>query len=140
MTTTSNETLDPAAIEEFAGRIFGLLTGSMITYMIDLGHRVGLFDAVAEGPGTSDEIADRSGLNERYVREWLGAVVTGGIVDYDASTATYRLPPVAAACLSGTGPTNMAPFTRFSTLLGKNVGPVPVAFPEGGGVHTPGTS
>jgi len=106
----------------------------MITYMIDLGHRTGLFDAVAEGPGTSDEIADRAGLNERYVREWLGAVVTGGIVEYDASTATYRLPPVAAACLSGTGPTNMAPFTRFSTLLGKYVEPVAVAFREGGGV------
>ena len=78
MTMTTNEALDPAAVEEFAGRIFGLLTGSMITYMIDLGHRTGLFDAVAKGPGTSDEIADRAGLNERYVREWLGAVVTGG--------------------------------------------------------------
>src|SRR5881227_3853929 len=90
--TTTTETLDPAAVEEFAGRLFGLLTDGLLVYMIDLGHRTGLFDAVAEGGGTSDEIADRAGLNERYVREWLGAVVTGGIVDYDASTATYRLP------------------------------------------------
>src|SRR5437868_807267 len=62
MTTTANETLDPTAVEEFAGRIFGLLTDGMLTYMIDLGHRTGLFDATAEGPGTSDEIADRDGL------------------------------------------------------------------------------
>src|SRR5438445_3967683 len=128
MTTTTDETLDPAAVEEFAGRIFGLLTGSMITYMIDLGHRTGLFDAVAEGPGTSDEIADRAGLNERYVREWLGAVVTGGIAEYDAASATYRLPPARAVCLSGNGATNMAPFSSLVTLLGTYVAPVAAAF------------
>src|SRR5436309_1431350 len=132
--TTTTEAMDPAAVEAFAGRIFGLLTDGMLVYMVDVGHRTGLFDAMAEGPGTSDEIADRAGLNERYVREWLGAVVTGGIVEYEAATATYRLPPVAAACLAGTGPTNMAPFTRMSTLLGNYVEPVAVAFREGGGV------
>jgi hypothetical protein len=88
----------------------------------------------AKGSGTSEEIADRAGLNERYVREWLGAMVTGGIVEYDATSATYRLPPVQAACLSGTGPTNMAPFSRLNTLLAKYVEPVAAAFRDGGGV------
>jgi len=50
--------------------------------MIDIGHRTGLFTAAA-GAATSEELADRAGLTERYVREWLGAMVTGGIVDYD---------------------------------------------------------
>src|SRR6059058_2615358 len=134
MTTTTNETLDPAAVEEFAGRIFGLLTGSMTTYMIDLGHRVGLFDAVAEGPGTSDEIADRAGLNERYVREWLGAVVTGGIAAYDPAAATYNLPPAAAACLTGRGPVPAPALTQLSILLTRYLEPVADAFRRGGGV------
>src|SRR5207253_7575524 len=73
--TTTTEAMDPAAVEAFAGRIFGLLTDGMLVYMVDVGHRTGLIDALAEGPGTSDDIADRAGLNERYVREWLGALV-----------------------------------------------------------------
>ena len=60
-----------------------IYTGSMLNYMIDIGHRTGLFTAAAAGPATSEELADRAGLTERYVREWLGAMVTGGIVDYD---------------------------------------------------------
>jgi SAM-dependent methyltransferase len=134
MTPQTDEDPDQTAVAEFAGRIFGLLTDGMLVYMIDLGQRTGLFDAAAKGPGTSQEIADRAGLNERYVREWLGAMVTGDIAEYDPVAATYRLPPVQAACLSGTGATNMAPFSRLNTLLANYVGPVAAAFREGGGV------
>ena len=43
-------------------------------------------DKMAElPPSTSEEIARHSQLNERYVREWLGAMVTGKVVDYDAA-------------------------------------------------------
>ncbi len=80
----------------------GMFTAGMLTYMIDIGHRTGLFYAAAAGPVTSAELAARAGLEERYVREWLGAMVTGGIVDYDAATRTYTLPPAHAACLAGT--------------------------------------
>ena len=52
--------------------------------MIAVGHRVGLFDAMRElPPSTSNEIARHTGLNERYVREWLGAMVTGRVVEVD---------------------------------------------------------
>src|SRR5258705_8024247 len=89
--------IDPQRFEEFAGNVLSIYTGSMLTYMIDIGHRTGLFVAAAAGPATSDELADRAGLTERYVREWLGAMVTGSIVDYDPTTATYSLPPEHAA-------------------------------------------
>ena len=49
-----------------------IYTGSMLNYMIDIGHRTGLFTAAARGPATSEELAGRAGLTERYVREWLG--------------------------------------------------------------------
>ena len=58
-----------------------ILTGSLLSSMVDIGHRTGLFAAAAEGPATSEQLAARAGLCERYVREWLGAVTTGGIVD-----------------------------------------------------------
>ena len=62
--------------------------------MIAVGHRVGLFDAMRElPPSTSDEIARHTGLNERYVREWLGAMVTGRVVEVDPETNRFSLPP-----------------------------------------------
>jgi 2-polyprenyl-3-methyl-5-hydroxy-6-metoxy-1,4-benzoquinol methylase len=131
--TTTEVTIDPEQVEEFAGRLLSLYTGSMLTYMIDIGHRTGLFAAAARGFATSDELAGRAGLTERYVREWLGAMVTGGIVDYQPSDATYSLRPERAACLTE-GPTNLAPMAQFSTHLGKHVSQVARAFREGGGV------
>lgn len=132
--TTSTSAIDQATVEEFTGELIGLYTGGLLTYMVDIGHRTGLFDAAAERPGTSQEIADRAGLQERYVREWLGAMVTGGIFRYDAVTATYSLPAEHALCLSGPGAFNLAPLSQLSTHLGKYVHQVARAFSEGGGV------
>ena len=50
MTTTTP--LDAARVEEFAGEVFGLYSGGMLTFMIDIGHRTGLFTAASEGPAT----------------------------------------------------------------------------------------
>ncbi len=61
--------------------------------MVDIGQRTGLFEAMANGPGTSEEIAQRAGLSERHVREWLGAMTTSGIALYDPATKTYTMPP-----------------------------------------------
>jgi SAM-dependent methyltransferase len=131
---TATDSLDEARVEAFAGRLFELYTGGMLTYMVDMGHQTGLFTAAAAGPATSGELAARADLQERYVREWLGAMVTGGIVDYDPATATYRLPAEHAACLTGAGSANLAPFSRLVTHLARHVGAVAGAFREGGGV------
>jgi hypothetical protein len=64
--------LDEARVEAFAGRLFELFTGGMLTFMVDHGHRTGLFAAAAAGPATSTELAARADVRERYVREWLG--------------------------------------------------------------------
>ena len=101
-------TLDPERVEAFAGRLFELYTGGLLTFMVDIGHRTGLFTAAAAGPATSTELADRADLQERYVREWLGAMVTGGILEYDPAAGTYRLPAEHAACLTGPGSANLA--------------------------------
>jgi SAM-dependent methyltransferase len=130
---TDASVLDPTQIEEFAGKLISIYAGSMLSYMIDLGHRTGLFAAAAAGPATSQELADRAGLTERYVREWLGALVTGGVFTYDPAGATYSLPPAAAALLTD-GPMNLAPVAGLNTHLGKHLHQVAHAFREGGGV------
>jgi SAM-dependent methyltransferase len=132
MTVTA--TLDEARVEEFAGELFGHYTSGMLSLMVDLGHRTGLFEAAAEGPATSEELAARAGLHERYVREWLGALVTGGIVDYEPASCSYTLPAEHAACLSGSGASNLAALAQINTHLGKHLHQVAAAFREGGGV------
>jgi len=62
--------------------------------MISVGHRTGLFDAMRESlPATSRDIAERTGLNARYVREWLGALLTAGAVEFEPVTKQFFLPP-----------------------------------------------
>src|SRR2546423_15096361 len=95
--TTSDVSVDPEKVEEFFGRLLDIYTGSMLNYMIDIGHRTGLLTTAAGSAATSGQLADRAGLNERYVREWLGAMVSGGIVEYAPTAKTYWLAPERAA-------------------------------------------
>ena len=82
---------DQARSEAFAGRMMDVLNGAGITLMTSIGHQVGLFDAMADcPPATSQQIAAAAGLNERYVREWLGAMVTGRVIDYDPDRRYLR--------------------------------------------------
>ena len=86
----------------FAERVTEALDAASLALLLSLGHQSGLFDALATlpEPATSTEIASRTGLNERYVREWLGGTTVAGVVDYDAATKTYRLPQHHAAVLT----------------------------------------
>jgi SAM-dependent methyltransferase len=127
------DTIDEAAeIQAFAGEIMGFYRGAMITYMIDLGERTGLFDAAARGPATSTELAARAALEERYVREWLASLTTAGVFDYDTGSGEFSLLRKAAACL--TGAHSMAPFSTLNTLLAQYVGDVEGCFRKGGGI------
>lgn len=107
MTATATATvqapvIDQARAEAFGGRMVGVLNDACLALMTSIGHRVGLFDTLAGlSPATSEQIADAAGLRERYVREWLGAMTTSAVVEYEPETRTYRLPPEHAACLTG---------------------------------------
>lgn len=134
MTTSDTPVLDEERARAFAEQLFAHYTGGFVTFMIELGHRTGLFEAARQAPTTSTELAGRAGLHERYVREWLGAVVTAGIVDYDAATERYTLPAEHAVCLTGDGEMNIAPLSLMSSHLAKFVEPVANVFRDGGGV------
>ena len=72
---------DPDRTRAFGDQLLGTLTGGMLTMLIGIGHRACMFEAAARGPATSAELAERAGLHERYVREWLGAMATGAIME-----------------------------------------------------------
>lgn len=128
--------VDESIVEAFSERLFDMLNNGAVSLSISLGHRTGLFDAMADlPPSSSQEIADAANLNERYVREWLGAMVTGRIVDFDAESRTYSLSPEHAACLTrSAAPNNIAAFCQYVGLLGTVEDDIVKCFHEGGGV------
>ncbi len=126
--------LDKQRVQDFARKLFGFYTSGILTLMVWIGHTTGLFQAAAKGPGTSQEIADRAGLSERYVREWLGAMTTGGVMEYEAASRTYTLPPEHAMCLTGTSSRNLAPASQYLMMLAKRAPLVAECFRTGGGV------
>jgi 2-polyprenyl-3-methyl-5-hydroxy-6-metoxy-1,4-benzoquinol methylase len=126
----------PETAEEFAGRIIGALDGASLALLLSIGHQTGLLDAMAGlAPATSTQIAEAAGLNERYVREWLAGMTTGGVVDYDAGTATYSLPPHRAGVLTrAAGPDNLALVALFLPQLGEVEQKIIGCFRDGGGL------
>ncbi|MDX1597917.1 MAG: hypothetical protein R3295_04580, partial [Marinobacter sp.] len=105
---------DQAAADAFGDRMVDTLNSGALALMISVGHRTGLFDAMADMPAAgSAEIAKKAGLDERYVREWLGAMTVGDIVKNNPERETYYLPPEHAASLCRESPTdNIAVFAQ----------------------------
>ena len=129
--------IDQPKAEAFAGRMLDVLNSSLLGLMISIGHQTHLFDIMSRlsSPSTSAKIAKAANLNERYVREWLGAMVTGKIVEYNPATSKYRLPPEHAAFLTkDAGIDNMAVFMQYISLLGDVEQKVIECFRKGGGV------
>lgn len=130
------QTLNVETEDEFAARVVGILNDATLALMISVGHRTGLFDAMAQRPpGSTEEIAQRAGCQERYVLEWLGAMVTGRIVDYDAGAGMYALVDERAGCLTrAAGIDNLAMLMQYIALLGNVEDEVVECFTNGGGV------
>jgi SAM-dependent methyltransferase len=122
--------------EQFAERIVGAIDSASLAILLSIGHQTGLLDAMAGSPpATSTQIADTAGLNERYVREWLGGVTVAGVVNYDAERESYWLPPEHAAVLTrGAGPDNLARVAQFIPMLGEVEQQIIECFRRGGGL------
>ncbi|MCG2582122.1 MAG: methyltransferase domain-containing protein [Marinobacter sp.] len=136
-TITYNVTeTDQAVADAFGDRMVDTLNAGALTLMISIGHRTGLFDAMADMPAaTSARIAEKAGLDERYVREWLGAMTVGNIVENHPERGTYHLPPEHAASLCRESPTdNIAVFAQYIPLLGSVEDDIVHCFRHGGGV------
>jgi 2-polyprenyl-3-methyl-5-hydroxy-6-metoxy-1,4-benzoquinol methylase len=130
------QTPDEEKAQAFAGRMLQIVNDGFLALLISVGHRTRLFDAMAGlPPSTSGQIAEAAGLQERYVREWLGGMVVGGLVEYDPAGATYALPPEHAGFLTrAAGMDNMAFFCQYISLAGEIESQVVDCFRSGGGV------
>ena len=128
--------LKESKAEAFAFRMLDILNHSAIALMISIGHRTKLFDILADlPPSTTQEIADAASLQERYVREWLGAMVTGNIVEYSPENSTYFLPREHAGILTrAASADNIAVFTQYISILGAVEDQIVECFHQGGGV------
>jgi 2-polyprenyl-3-methyl-5-hydroxy-6-metoxy-1,4-benzoquinol methylase len=104
--------------------------------MMSVGHRTGLFDVMSTSPpATSEEIAARAKLNERYVREWLGAMVSSRVVEVDPATRRFSLPAEHAGFLTRAATAdNMAVFAQYVAILGGVEDDIVECFRSGGGV------
>ncbi len=118
----------------FAKRMLDVLTGAALTMLVSIGYRAGLFEAATTGPATSAELAERVGLHERYVREWLGAMVTGGFFDYQPTDGRYTLPAARAAVLTGDRAANIAPMSSTLRALANAIPDLERRLVDGGGL------
>lgn len=126
--------VDRDQVKQFGAKLVNIFTGSILTKLIDIGYQTGLFEASALGPATSEELSERAGLRERYVREWLGAMTTGGIYTYDPPTGRYALPAEHALALTGSGASNLCPNSRMINHFGTHLPQLVRCFREGGGI------
>jgi 2-polyprenyl-3-methyl-5-hydroxy-6-metoxy-1,4-benzoquinol methylase len=129
--------LDTAKADAFGSRMLATVNGGMLALAIGLGQETGLYEALgaAPGPATSAEIAERAGLDERYVREWLAGQLAGGIVEYDDESGTWHLPPEHAAVLTdAAGPNNLAFLSSGIARFADLEDDVLAVFRSGGGV------
>lgn len=93
--------LDWDKAKKFLFQLNNDIGAAMLGAMNYLGDRLGLFKAMADaGWVTSNELAERTGLSERYIREWLGAVTSAGYVEYDPKARKFMLPAEHAMVLA----------------------------------------
>ena len=133
---TRCQTIDPSQLDAVGERLLGILNNGALALLISLGHRTGLFDTMAGlPPATSEAIAKAAGMNERYVREWLGGLLAGRLLEHDPVANTWWLPAEQAALMTrAASPNNIAAFSQYIGLLGSVEDKVLHCFRHGGGV------
>ncbi len=90
---TTQQTIDQAKADAFVGKVLADTAALAVTTLSSIGDRLGLFKNLAEqGPATSEELAERAHVNERYAREWLSAMACAGYLEYDPVMRRFTLP------------------------------------------------
>lgn len=128
--------VDDKKVEEIAFRVVGDMGGSFVMALGYIGDRLGLFTAMAgAGPVTSVQLATKTDLNERYVREWAKAMVAAEYIDYEPESERFVMTEEQAFVLANDdSPMSVGGGLHFTTPSIYNVPKVMKAFREGGGV------
>lgn len=122
-------------MENFEDFMMDVMNKASLALMLSVGHRTKLFDSMHDSTWmNSQQLADKSQLNERYVREWLGAMVTGNIIDYDPKIKSYSLSEDKVKLLSRGGSFNFATSMQWIPALAYVEDEIVKCFEKGGGV------
>jgi SAM-dependent methyltransferase len=93
--------VDEAKLEQFMGKAVTDMAAAMTLLLMAIGDKLGIYKAMAgAGAMTAEQVATKTGLTERYVREWLGNQVASGYVEYDPTKKRYTLPDEHAFALA----------------------------------------
>jgi 2-polyprenyl-3-methyl-5-hydroxy-6-metoxy-1,4-benzoquinol methylase len=122
--------------DNFSEYLIDTINKGALSLMLSIGHRAKLFDLMSTLPPSSiKEIAEKSKLNERYVKEWLGAMVTGKIIDYDSENNTFTLAKEKAQYLTREDSIyNFAASMQWIPVLAQVEDEILECFSKGGGV------
>lgn len=122
--------------DTFADRLVNTLNEGALCVMLSIGHRTKLFDQLERlGRVSSSELAEGAGLHERYVREWLNALVVSKVIDFHSSNRTYSLPDEHASWLTrGSSKGNISVFAQYIPMMGTVEDDIIDCFRNGGGV------
>jgi len=127
---------DSDKADGFVDRLVNALNEGALCVMLSIGHRTKLFDNMdGQPPMTSDVLAKRSGLEERYVREWLNALVVSNVIMHQHEEKTYSLPVEHAAWLTRRSTEgNISVFAQYIPMMGTVEDDIIHCFENGGGV------
>jgi ubiquinone/menaquinone biosynthesis C-methylase UbiE len=108
----NTQAFDETKFEELQGKVMGDVAGAIGLLMAYIGDQAGVYSVLEKaGPCTCEELAEKSGINARYLREWLSSNAASGYVTYNASDDTFSLSPEQAAIFAHEGePTCMQGF------------------------------
>ena len=128
--------IDEQKTQEFAFRVVTDMAGAWSVTAIHLGDRLGLYQALLEGPATAEELAERTGCHPRLVGEWLaGQAALGYVVGEGDFAGRYQLPPEHAAVLADeTSPVYLAPGAAVIAATAQNLDRIDEPFRTDGGV------
>lgn len=121
---------------DFSNYLIDVMNKGSLAIMLSIGHRTKLFDVLsALPPSTVKEIALKSNLNERYVKEWLGAMATAKIIDYDSDRDKFSLPKEKSLYLTRENNIyNFAASMQWIPILSQVEDEIIECFANGGGV------
>lgn len=128
--------MNQTKIDNFQERVFTELNAGMSCLTLQLGHRLGLLQAMADGrPVVPVELAQRTGCSVRYVLEWLECMAAGEYIDFDAETCSFSLPAEhAAVLLEPDSPSSAIGAIGWITSFANVMPELMDAFRNGGGV------
>ena len=100
---TTQQAIDMTKVQAFMGKVMGDNASAAATVMTGIGDRLGLFKALAHGPATSTELAERAHIGERYAREWLSEMTSIGYLEHDPASDTQSFDAKASITLANSG-------------------------------------